>query len=632
MKRSLFKILTIIVCIVTMLNIVLPNITYVVYADNTTNTATTEAQKEEVKATEGYESWLGGIVDGVAGLLTWPLRLLILSFGYVVRLIIGGVASIAGGEFNINISPQDILFDKLEITDVNFFNFDDSLSDGVLTIRKNIAIWYYALRNLAIGILLAILIYVGIRMAISTVASDEAKYKVMLKDWLVSFILVFLMQYIIAFTLNANNALVNIMEKAMGEATDNSIFSDVVDTFALQGADPLSFTMGFGSAIAFCILVGITLSFLFFYIKRMLTLAFLVIISPIVTITYAIDKMGDNQSQALNKWVKEFVYTVLIQPFQCLIYIVFATTALTLMQDKTLGAAILGCIMLLFIHQAEHIVRGIFSFEHAHNLGDTFMTLALMKSLGSSLGKIGKAAASGGGGSGTGRGAGVAPSTGGTPTPTQNNQARNQEKMDKKINKGFKKGAKQSSAFSRAKANAARLANTPGGKAVTFLPRAGAKFAMKATRYAAPIAFAAMGAGSAGLNGSIIGYQMGQGVYTASKPAREAVQRRADIKTAERAQLGSNYNSFVERKGLQNDPAAAKEEFNKIAKDVLMEKDLNSYESQEDKQLAQSLTQFKTSFEQMGASTKNIAKDMERTMMKMQELQARQNGNGGGNA
>lgn len=63
-----------------------------------------------------------------------------------------------------------------------------------------------------------------------------------------------------------------------------------------------------------------------------------------------------------------------------------------------------------------------------------------------------------------------------------------------------------------------------------------------------------------------------------------------------------------------------------------MEKDLNSYESQEDKQLAQSLTQFKTSFEQMGASTKNIAKDMERTMMKMQELQARQNGNGGENA
>ena len=127
-------------------------------------------------------------------------------------------------------------------------------------------------------------------------------------------------------------------------------------------------------------------------------------------------------------------------------------------------------------------------------------------------------------------------------------------------------------------------------------------------------------------------YQMGQGVYTASKPAREAVQRRADIKTAERAQLGSNYNSFVERKGLQNDPEAAKKQFEKIAEGVLMGNNVDSYNDETDRQLAQSLTQFKNSFEQMGASTKNIAKNMERTMMKMQELQARQNGNGGGNA
>lgn len=63
-----------------------------------------------------------------------------------------------------------------------------------------------------------------------------------------------------------------------------------------------------------------------------------------------------------------------------------------------------------------------------------------------------------------------------------------------------------------------------------------------------------------------------------------------------------------------------------------MGNNVDSYNDETDRQLAQSLTQFKNSFEQMGASTKNIAKNMERTMMKMQELQARQNGNGGGNA
>ncbi len=619
MKRSLFKILTIAICIVTMLNVVLPSVNYVVYADDTN---TTEAQKEETRATEGYESGFGQIMDGIAGLLTWPLRMLILAFGYAVRLVIGGIASIAGGEFNLNISPNDILFDKLEITDVNFFNFDNSLSDGVLTIRKNIAIWYYALRNLAIGILLAILIYVGIRMAISTVASEEAKYKVMLKDWLVSFVLVFLMQYIIAFTLNANNALVSIMEKAMTNATDNSIFADIMDTFALQGADPLSFTMGFGSAIAFCILVGITLSFLVFYIKRMLTLAFLVIISPIVTITYSIDKMGDNQSQALNKWVKEFVYTVLIQPFQCLIYIVFATTALTLMQDRTLGAAILGCIMLLFIHQAEHIVRGIFSFEHAHNLGDTFMTLALVKSLGNSLSKVGKAAAGGAGGA-AGRAAGAAPATAGTQAPRQSNQARNITKSNKQISKGFRKGNKPPSKLSRAKEGAIKLANTKAGRILTALPKASIKAAAK---YAAPIAFTAMGAGAAGTQGAILGYQMGQGVYTAGKSMRQGIQQKMDAKTAARTQIGQAYNNYVHAQGLENDPNAARLEYNRIARDVLNGKDVNSFAA-EDQQLAQSLSQFKNTFEQMGVSQQNIAKDMEKTLMKMQDLQARQNNN-----
>lgn len=625
MKRSLFKILTITICIITMLNFVLPNVMCVVYADNTTS-----GQQEENSVVETIEGVIGGVADGIAGLLTWPLRILIVAFGYALRLVIGGIASIAGGQFNINISPQDILFDKLEITDVNFFSFTradgSELSAGVLTIRQNIAIWYYALRNLAIGILLAVLVYVGIRMAISTVASEQAKYKTMLRDWVVSFVLVFLLQYIIAFTLNANNALVSIMETAMGRATDTSIFSDVMDTFALQGVNPISFTMGFGSAIAFCILVGVTLSFLVFYIKRMLTLAFLVIISPIVTITYAIDKMGDNQSQALNKWIKEFVYTVLIQPFQCLIYIVFATTALDLMQDKTLGAAILGCIMLLFIHQAEHIVRGIFSFEHAHNLGDTFMTLALVKSLGNSISKIGQASAGGAGG----KGAGAAPGAGGTQTPKQTNQARNNANSNNNISNGFTKGRKTNPIASRAKQGAAKLANTKAGKLLASpagaVVRGGAGFALNLAKQAPKLALTAIGAGAGGMNGAIIGYSIGKGVYTAQKTQLDKVQANRDQKTVVRTQTGQAYSDYVQRAGLQNDPAAAATSYERIARGVLQGQDVNTF-AQEEQQLAQSLAQYRNTFEQMGISQENTAKDMERTLQKMQSLMAQNGGN-----
>jgi hypothetical protein len=40
---------------------------------------------------------------------------------------------------------------------------------------------------------------------------------------------------------------------------------------------------------------------------------FLILISPLITISYAIDKMGDGRAQALNNWFKEFIYNVIIQ-------------------------------------------------------------------------------------------------------------------------------------------------------------------------------------------------------------------------------------------------------------------------------------------------------------------------------
>ena len=135
-----------------------------------------------------------------------------------------------------------------------------------------------------------------------------------------------------------------------------------------------------------------------------------------------------------------------------------------------------------------------------------------------------------------------------------------------------------------------------------------------------------MGAGAAGTQGAILGYQMGQGVYTAGKSMRQGIQQKMDAKTAARTQVGQAYNNYVHAQGLENDPNAAKLEYNRIARDVLNGKDVNSFAA-EDQQLAQSLSQFKNTFEQMGVSQQNIAKDMEKTLMKMQDLQARQNNN-----
>ena len=236
--------------------------------------------------------------------------------------------------------------------------------------------WYYSLRNLAAVILLGILIYVGIRMAISTVASDEAKYKKMFKDWVVSFIMLFLMHYLMVITIEVNKLLVTILYNSMQNKGSGQW--DSYMTILTGDVFHWSFTVGTGALIIYIIMIGVTLLYLVTYIKRMLTIAFLIIISPLITITYSIDKMRDNRSQALDTWMKEFMYNVLIQPFHCIIYLVFIQTALQLMSDsRSMASSVLAVIMILFMHKAEDIVKQIFNFQSA-SLGKAVANTALI--------------------------------------------------------------------------------------------------------------------------------------------------------------------------------------------------------------------------------------------------------------
>ena len=132
-------------------------------------------------------------------------------------------------------------------------------------------------------------------MAIATVAAEKAKYSSMLVDWLTSIALLFVLHYVMILVININNAFVSAMTPT--EVTD-------VSKEFFDNAWKVGFTEGVGSAIAYLMLVGMTFIFLLSYLKRMITIAFLIIISPLVTVTYSIDKMGDSKSQALNTWLK----------------------------------------------------------------------------------------------------------------------------------------------------------------------------------------------------------------------------------------------------------------------------------------------------------------------------------------
>lgn len=197
---------------------------------------------------------------------------------------------------------EDILFNKVPILNVNFFKTTNS--EVISDIRGSIATWYYALRNIAIILSLAVLIYIGIRMAISTIAEDKAKYKKMLVDWIVGFITIFLLHYIIVIAVNVNDLLVEIFANSRAVTSQGYGFESFVGNLALNAMPGQKWTVAFTSAILYVFITVMIIMFLFNYMKRMLTVAFLIIIAPIITVTYSIDRIGDRKITGTKYLVK----------------------------------------------------------------------------------------------------------------------------------------------------------------------------------------------------------------------------------------------------------------------------------------------------------------------------------------
>ena len=321
---------------------------------------------------EDAKKVLEGLLDAVIGILTLVPRLMAAGLILAVDELTAKVAYIEGDSsgsavgFWKTITPYDIFFNDVKILDINFFSTQGMSQDSmVYKIREGISTWYYIMRNISAAILLAILIYVGIRMAISTVASEKAKYKKMLVDWLASMAILFLMQYIILFTIYINNAFVNVIKSA-GQATNTGL-RQAYGEIGMLAIQPFGGVEGIAGLVIYGLLVWQTLGLLFAYFNRMIKCAFLIIISPLVTITYSIDKMADAKAQALGNWLREYVFTVLIQPFHCVMYVALVDMAFKLLTEATsngerLPRALLAIMCVMFIKSAEKIVRKIFAF------------------------------------------------------------------------------------------------------------------------------------------------------------------------------------------------------------------------------------------------------------------------------
>ena len=418
--------------------------------------------------TGGIGVFVAGIGGAIGSLLTT-----IASTGFVSMLVSGITLGVGLAAFNVAttafsaavlpqitviptyaISPEEIFEGKLLIFDINFFNpkqlkvklrsgaADKNIQDynpdtdgkaicyyykdgneEVVTSKQSTAIslsatiskWYYSIRNLALIVMMLVLLYIGIRMMLSSIAAEKSKYQKMLGDWVISMCLVFLLQYIMVFAVNINEDIVSLIETTVGkhkyailldEVNNKENFVKVVEKdddlkqFLVDdnnqnvydengnetgAGEPTKFVMPtnlvgkmrllsqmqygsseyIGYALAFLVLVFYTLFFAFTYLKRVIYMAFLTVIAPLVAMTYSIDKINDGKAQAFNTWLKEYIGNLLIQPVHLMLYMILISMSFDLASENI----IYTLVAIGFMMPAEKLIRAMFGLDKAKTPG-----------------------------------------------------------------------------------------------------------------------------------------------------------------------------------------------------------------------------------------------------------------------
>lgn len=418
---------------------------------------------------EGSTAFWVGLAAGAAAVVGAVLSPF--TFGASAVIAAGAVTAVAVGVITskmlpddwyypvYKISPQEIFSDQVPALHINFINpktyseeskYDETSTtdrvDGAAPVFNSakvlapqISKWYVAIRNMVLVGLMVVLLYIGIRIVISSTAGEKAKYKEHIKDWLIAVILVVFMHYIMAFALtiteyitsmlNSNNEMIKFQiddEDAMKQIFGDEDYSQyknsdgTYDLYVnLMGYARLqqqletrdengNVTVNWnyiGYAVIYLTLVIYTIMFLIIYLKRVIYMAFLTMIAPLVALTYPIDKIGDGKAQAFDMWLKEYAYNLLLQPFHLLLY----TMLIGSVMDLAINNMIYALVALGFLIPGEKLFRRFFGFEKAATTGSIVGGVvggSLAMNAINKLGKIGPGGSKGGKAGGKGSGSG----------------------------------------------------------------------------------------------------------------------------------------------------------------------------------------------------------------------------------
>ncbi len=264
-----------------------------------------------------------------------------------------------------------LFFGDFKFLDINIFNINtskDSNSKGNeanANLKKGIAVWTNATRGFAVGISLILFILGAIMLMINSTRTDAkansiASLKNFLTDTVKGLLIALLITVVLALILIAHDIVIgmfNVLRYKMlengAQSAEVIIYKNVLSVKVLKG---YGYSVSF---VAFLFMSAYHIKFFTIYINRLLTIGFLIVVSPIISVTYAIDKIGDGKSQVLSNFFKEFVDAVLVGLIYPMLYLVYIYA----LAPITASSPLLSLFVITQFSRAEKTIKGMLNLR-----------------------------------------------------------------------------------------------------------------------------------------------------------------------------------------------------------------------------------------------------------------------------
>lgn len=255
-------------------------------------------------------------------------------------------------------SIEGCIWGEQDYFQLTFFN---SNSGGIAgTFKSLIGSVYNGLRYLVAAIYIIILVYLGIRMLLSSIGKQKALYKNLLKYWLTGLLILFAFHWVMAFAIWASDIITslfanlgtNMMAKTSNGLHFTTFFLQKILFPNISSIHPtILFLNSIMNLIASIVLIVFCVVISYTYLKRLFTIALLIIMFPLVPLSYVFDKIGDRKAQTLGIWLKEFTTNVFVQPIHAflLTLIVYILSGINALSFNLFTIPIVGPIFLLLL-------------------------------------------------------------------------------------------------------------------------------------------------------------------------------------------------------------------------------------------------------------------------------------------